>query len=108
MIPSSFAILEILLHPWIGAADDDEVFSRFTEFDPNDKERVIAVVRTDLLPGFLELPAERRDAIMRALVQVQSSEEYELERFWESMLPPFSLPDRHQDMFCWISEALSR
>ncbi|HEY8961137.1 MAG TPA: hypothetical protein VIM57_02965 [Luteolibacter sp.] len=103
----SLTSLEVLFEPWIGAADDDSTVSRFAQFSPDDRSSVVAVTQSDLLPNFESLTFAQREAIMTALVDAQSLSCPDLERFWESMLPPFSLPERPQNLFEWISHALS-
>ena len=99
--------LENLFQPWIGAADDDATVIRFSEFNPDDRASVVAAAKSDLLPNYASLTVAQREAIMTALVEALSLNGTDFERFWESMLPPFSLPKRPQNLFEWISDALS-
>lgn len=103
---SHLANLEILFQPWIGAADDDEMSLRYASVDPNDRVAVIAMAKTDLMAAFMVLPTAQREAIALALKQIHSMSRPEIERFWDSMLPPFPLPDDPEDLFAWIADAL--
>lgn len=104
---TQIASLENLFQPWIGAADDDQTISRYADFDPGDRANVIAAVRSDLLPQFEILDVAQREAIVSALIEAQSLSNSELERLWESMLPPFSLPDSPRDFFACICNVIT-
>lgn len=98
--------LEELFFPWRSAADDDDYPFNYMDLDPNDKSGLTAAVRESILDHFLSLPEARRKAIMSSLVDIQSCREYDIEMFWDGMLPPISLPDKPGDLFAWIREAL--
>jgi hypothetical protein len=106
MTLSNFHDLEILLDPWIGGADDDEMNSRLAELDPNNENSMKELIRSDLQPLFKSLRPIQQRAIFQALQNVSVLSPSALERHWESLLPPFSLPFDSALLFVWIYEVI--
>jgi hypothetical protein len=98
--------LNDLLHPWIGAADDDESIAAYLDFDSNDETSVISVIRADIIPHLMTLPPEKRLAISQAVEEVQALPIKQIERIWDSILPPFYLPNPPSLLFRWIASEM--
>jgi len=98
--------LDSIFEPWIGGADDDEMWPRFASLDSNCREEMLAVVRSDLKPKFIGFAPEKQKVVLAALAECKNVPVKELERYWYSFLPPFDLPDRPFDLFAWVHDEL--
>jgi hypothetical protein len=92
--------------PWIGGADDDDLIERFKDLDPNSRDDVVKAARADLEPGYRDLSERERISMRKALADASSGTDYEIERLWNSIFPPFSLPDNKPLLFKWLDSAL--
>ena len=104
---TSLSLINDLLHPWIGAADDDEVVAAYSNLDSNDEASVIAAIQADILPHVMTMPLDKRLAMGRALEEMQNLRVEQLERIWESIRPPFSLPNTPSLLFRWIGATIA-
>lgn len=107
MKQTSLSLINDLLHPWIGAADDDEVVSAYANLDSDDEASVKSAIQADILPYVMTMPLEKRLALTRALEEVEKLPREQLERIWESILPPFSLPTTPGLLFRWIATTIA-
>lgn len=105
MDKKSEILFEDLIGPWIGMADDDMSFQRFKNFDASNRQALIEVVRTDILPHYLSMSDEEKNDIIELLPVIKACNIQELNRLWDSVLPPFDLPsDPHAFFAILINE----
>ena len=82
-----------LVGSFVGLADDDDMYIRFRDFDPEDEDELLKVIDEFLMHCYLSLEPRRRKDGLAVLSRLASGSRDEQEREWESMLPPFSYPN---------------
>lgn len=105
---NNLSLLNEAINPWIGAADDDAVATAYLTLNSNDQIAVLSAIRADIIPHLLSMSCHKRAEIEVALRYAQTMKPDQLERIWDSNLPPFPLPETPSLLFKWISEELAR
>jgi len=98
--------LELLLSPWIGLADDDASIVKYRFVDPNNEPQVKSIVLSDLGPHVAGLDPECRNRIKHSLLKAIRTDQIDLGRFFDALLPPFDHPKDPRDIFRWILEVI--
>lgn len=99
-------LLDLLVEPLVGLADDDKAVEAYRSLDPNDPAQVRQVIRRELVPHFAELTDAGKERIRSTLSYYLSVPAINFEDVFESSLPPFDPPDDARLFYLWLWEEL--
>lgn len=98
--------LYLVIGPFVGLGEDEEIYKRFLGFDVNDSSAVAAVIEEFLRDGYVALREDERREALRVLRNLATQPAEQLEEVWDSILPPFSYPQTF-NLFQLIHDVLT-
>ena len=96
--------LQTLVEPFTGLADDDEAVRTYVDLDPNDEQRMRAIIRDSIVPHATSLSVDAAERVKLAYRYYHSKSDSDFGRVFYSNLPPFNAPDDPRNFFLWIWE----
>jgi hypothetical protein len=99
-------LVESLLMPLAGDADNDEQTNLFASLDVNNEFEMKEVIRKYLLPDFNQSSKVYQDQTKLSLAYFLITEKLDFERIMQSLLLPFDPSHHGKKWFVWIWEVL--
>lgn len=101
-------LIESLLFPLAGEADDDERTDYFSGFDVNNEVEMRKIIEKYLLPEFKEASSIYQEQAKQSLAYFLTTESIDFKRIIQSLLLPFDPSHHGKKWFIWIWEIFFR
>ncbi len=99
--------IDVFMDPWAGLADDDEISAYYNSIGTLSDDQYLEIIKKDLLPYFNSFNTNIRRELLNKLLHALNMPNYNFEREFNSVLPPFPPPQDPRQFFIWIYEQIS-
>jgi len=99
-------LIDALLSPLCGLADDDDSIIQYDALDINSESDVKQVLMNVLLPHYQQMELEKQTASKCALAYALLSPQFPFRRTFDSCLIPFDHPEDPKLFFIWLWDVL--
>lgn len=97
-----------LMDPVAGLADFDDIVDQYFELGELDEPKYKSIIEREFVPYYRKINKDDLVTLKNDLETALNDDDYDFERDFECVLPPFDPPENPRDFFVWIDEAIQK